>query len=151
MKKIVLLLLCSFVVLSCATQKKMSNLVNERDVPERYVKDMQRQRPNIEKRNWQKIDSTTYAVNFIENDNQTRVTYSNNFTETAWIVPSQYVPSAITDYISGNYPSATTQEVAIVDARNKKTYHATIDTKGSGIKTLEFDLNGNFLSEVIKK
>src|SRR5574344_873698 len=117
MKKIFILLLCSVAVLSCATQKKLSNLVNERDVPERYVKDMTRQRPNVEKRSWQKIDSTTYAVTFTDNDNLTRVTYGNNYTQTAWIVPVEYVPSAITEYISGNYPSAKTGEVAIVDAR----------------------------------
>src|SRR5574344_2832666 len=117
MKKIVFLLLCSIVVLSCATQKKLANSVNERDVPERYVKDIQRQKPNVEKRSWQKIDSTTYAVTFTDNDNLTRMTYGKNYTQTAWIVPTEYVPSAITEYISGNYPSAKTGEVAIVDAR----------------------------------
>ena len=151
MKKIFILLLCSVAVLSCATQKKLSNLVNERDVPERYVKDMTRQRPNVEKRSWQKIDSTTYAVTFTDNDNLTRVTYGNNYTQTAWIVPVEYVPSAITDYIKGNYPSASVNEVSIVDARNRKTYQATIQPKGSSVKVLEFDVNGNFLSEVVNK
>jgi Protein of unknown function (DUF2874). len=151
MKKIFILLLCSVAVLSCATQKKLSNLVNERDVPERYVKDMTRQRPNVEKKSWQKIDSTTYAVTFTDNDNLTRVTYGNNYTQTAWIVPAEYVPSSITDYIKGNYPSAIVNEVSIVDARNRKTYQATIQPKGSNVKVLEFDINGNFLSEVVNK
>jgi len=151
MKKIFILLLCSVAVLSCATQKKLSNLVNERDVPERYVKDMTRQRPNVEKKSWQKIDSTTYAVTFTDNDNLTRVTYGNNYTQTAWIVPAEYVPSSITDYIKDNYPSAIVNEVSIVDARNRKTYQATIQPKGSNVKVLEFDINGNFLSEVVNK
>ncbi|MDD2488621.1 MAG: hypothetical protein PHD62_04070 [Bacteroidales bacterium] len=150
MKKIFLLVLCSVVVFSCSTQKGYKS-VNERDVPERYVNDLKKQRPNVEKRTWEMVDSTSYNVNFIDNGNQMRINYQKSGTQTQWIVPSEYIPSQITDYITTNYANSKIEEVSIADFKNKKTYHAKILTKKKESKILEFDLNGNFISEVIKK
>jgi PBP1b-binding outer membrane lipoprotein LpoB len=148
MKKFILLALTSIVVLSCSTQKQANKSVNERDVPERYVKDFTRQRPNVEKRTWEMIDSTSYNVNFVDNGNQMKIKYLKAATETSWIVPLEYVPSSITDYIKNNYPTAKIKEVAIVDSKNLKTYHAIITPSKKETKVLEFDLQGNFKSEV---
>lgn len=149
MKKIFLLILCSVVVLSCSTKKGYKS-VNERDVPERYVKDLTKQRPNVEKRTWEMVDSNSYNVNFIDNGTQMRIRYQKASTETCWIVPMEYVPSQITEYIKANYPESKLDEVAIVDVKNKKSYYATVSTKKSK-KVLEFDLTGVFTSEVINK
>ena len=149
MKKIFLLVLCSAVLFSCAT-KKGNKLVNERDVPERYVNDLKKQRPNIEKRTWEMVDSNSYNANFVDNGNQMRVKYTKSSTETCWIIPMEYVPTQITEYIKANYPESKLNEVAIVDVKNKKAYNATISTK-KGKKVLEFDLTGGFTSEVITK
>lgn len=148
MKKFFILALISVVVLSCSTQKQANQSVNERDVPERYVKDFTRQRPNVEKRTWEMVDSTSYNVNFEDNGNQMKIKYFRASTETNWIVPLEYVPSSITDYIKANYPEAKIKEVAIVDSKNLKTYHAIIAPSKKETKVLEFDLNGNFKSEV---
>lgn len=150
MKKIFLLVLCSIVVFSCSTKKTYKS-VNERDVPERYVNDLKRQRPNVEKRTWEMVDSTFYNVNFVDNGNQMRIKYEKASTQTDWIVPMEYVPSQITDYIKANYSDVKIEEVAIVDFKNKKTYNAKILTKKKETKVLEFDLNGEFKSEIIKK
>lgn len=150
MKKFFLLVLCSAVLFSCAT-KKGNKLVNERDVPERYVNDLKKQRPNIEKRTWEMVDSNSYNANFVDNGNQMRVKYTKSSTETCWIVPAEYVPTQITEYINTNYPNSRISEVSIVDSRNVKTYNASIITKKKEIKVLEFDLNGAFKSERISK
>lgn len=147
MKKIFLLALCSVVVFSCSTKQGYKS-VNEREVPERYVNDLKRTRPNIEKRTWEMIDSTSYNVYFVENGNQVRVKYLKTGTETDWIVPMEYVPSQITDYINETYPGAKINEVSIVDFKNKKTYHARILTKKKESKVLEFDLSGDYKSDV---
>jgi len=149
MKKFFLLILCSVVIFSCATKKEYKS-VNERDVPERYVKDLTKQRPNVEKRTWEMVDSNSYNVNFIDNGTQMRIQYQKASTETCWIVPMEYVPTQITEYIKANYPESKLNEVAIVDVKNKKAYNATISTK-KGKKVLEFDLTGVFTSEVITK
>ena len=149
MKKIFLLILCSAAVLSCSTTKGFKS-VNERDVPERYVKDLTKQRPNVEKRTWEMVDSNSYNVNFIDNGTQMRIQYQKASTETCWIVPMEYVPSQITEYIKANYPESKLDEVAIVDVKNKKAYYATVSTK-KGKKVLEFDLTGVFTSEIINK
>ncbi|HBN05719.1 MAG TPA: hypothetical protein DD434_08020, partial [Bacteroidales bacterium] len=99
MKKIFLLVLCSVVVFSCATMKG-NKMVNERDVPERYVNDLKKQRPNIEKRTWEMVDSNSYNANFVDNGNQMRIKYTKASTETCWIIPFEYVPSQITEYIN---------------------------------------------------
>jgi len=146
MKKIFLLVLCSVVVFSCSTKQSYKS-VNERDVPERYVNDLKRTRPNVEKRTWEMVDSTSYNVNFMDNGNLVRVKYQRTGTQTNWIVPMEYVPSQITDYVKENHPNAKINEVAIVDFKNKKTYHVNILTKKES-KTLEFDLDGNYKSDV---
>lgn len=147
MKKVFLLVLFSVVFVSCSTQKGYK-VVNERDVPERYVKDLKRIRPNIEKKTWEMVDSNSYNAFFIENGNQIRVKYQRTGTQTEWIVPMEYVPSQIIEYVDTNYPKAKIDEVAIVDYKNKKTYHADIHINKKETKTLEFDLNGNYKSDV---
>lgn len=150
MKKIFLLVLCSVVLFSCATMKG-NKMVNERDVPERYVNDLKKQRPNIEKRTWEMVDSNSYNANFVDNGNQMRIKYTKASTETCWIIPFEYVPSQITEYINSTYPKSKISEVSIVDSRNVKTYNASIVTKKKERKVLEFDINGNFKSERITK
>ncbi len=150
MKKIFLLVLCSVVLFSCATMKG-NKMVNERDVPERYVNDLKKQRPNIEKRTWEMVDSNSYNANFVDNGNQMRIKYTKASTETCWIIPFEYVPSQITEYINSTYPKSKISEVSIVDSRNVKTYNASIITKKKERKVLEFDINGNFKSERITK
>ncbi|MBP1645162.1 MAG: hypothetical protein H6Q16_737 [Bacteroidetes bacterium] len=150
MKKIFLLVLCSVVLFSCATMKG-NKMVNERDVPERYVNDLKKQRPNIEKRTWEMVDSNSYNANFVDNGNQMRIKYTKASTETCWIIPFEYVPSQITEYINSTYPKSKISEVSIVDSRNVKTYNASIVTKKKERKVLEFDINGSFKSERITK
>ncbi len=146
MKKFFLLVFSSVIIFSCVT-KKDNMLVNEREVPERYVNDLKRQRPNVEKRAWEMVDSNSYNAVFVDNGTQMRIKYTKAGTETHWIVPMEYVPSQITDYINQNYSGSKIKEVSIVDSRNLKTYNASILTKKKEKKVLEFDINGIFKSE----
>lgn len=146
MKKFFLLVFSSVIIFSCVT-KKDNMLVNEREVPERYVNDLKRQRPNVEKRAWEMVDSNSYNAVFVDNGTQMRIKYTKAGTETHWIVPMEYVPSQITDYINQNYSGSKIKKVSIVDSRNLKTYNASILTKKKEKKVLEFDINGIFKSE----
>ncbi|MDR0971824.1 MAG: hypothetical protein LBM25_05525 [Bacteroidales bacterium] len=147
MEKIIFLISLVAILVSCSTTKNR-NLVNEKDVPARYVNDFKKNRPNAQKSSWEKVDSLSYKAIFTDNNNQMQILYSKTGTQTSWIVPLQYVPSAITDYITKNYPSYKLQEVSISDVKNKKVYNAVIKLNKKEVKTLEFDLNGEFKSEV---
>ena len=154
MKKIGLLFIIIAITLSCSTIDNIFNKsngptykqVNERDVPERYIKDLKSKRPKLTQIKWEKIDSLTYNAKFMDNGNNMRVKYSNTGTETHWIVPMEYIPSNITDHIKANYKEYKTHEVYIADIRNKKVYRAGIYNKND-YKVLEYDLMGALENE----
>lgn len=152
MKKIVLLVLVASITFGCASimssKKTTYKQVNERDVPERYVKDLKRQRPTVVQPKWEQVDSVTYNANFVEKGNDVRIQFSNKGTSTYWLVPTEYVPTNITDYVAETYKDFKIEEVTIADINNRKVYRAFIRSKKE-VKTLEFDLTGKFTSEAI--
>lgn len=158
MKKILLLFVVAVLSFSCSNIQNVFNKtegatykqINEREVPERYVKDMKYNRPKINQVKWEKVDSLTYNAKFVDNNNNMRVKYSNTGTETHWIIPSEYIPSNINDFIKSSYKDYKSNEVYIADIRNKKVYRACISNKRDkkDIRVLEFDLVGQFSSEV---
>lgn len=146
MKKFLLVLLTAMFVVSCSSGIKTAyKPINERDVPERYVKDFSRLRPGALRPSWMQIDSLTYGVRFVENENDIEMRFSKTGIETYWLIPLQYTPDNIAKYIDteSEYAGYKLKDLKLFDIRNEKGYRAMI-TKKKEVRYLDFDLNGNF-------
>ena len=148
MKRMILSLCAVAMMAGCATtQKEKYKSIRENEVPEKYSRDFHKRRADVEQVNWQMADSNCYIASFKSNENTVRMKFRNTSVETSWLIPSEYTPSNITDYIKANYEGYKTEEVNIVEIRNQKTYRVSIYKKKE-FKLLEFDLQGTFVQEV---
>ncbi len=144
MKKYVIILATALVMISCGSTKKSPyKSVDQRDVPERYLKDFIKQRPEVKDVRWEMADSTTYFANFTSNDNACIMKFTRNSTGMYYVIPKQYIPTDITDFIKSSYPEYKLQEAYITDIKNVKCYEVHI-AKKDDTKKLQFDLKGNF-------
>ena len=144
MKKYTLLLLAGLVIYGCAgTKKSAYKSVEERDVPERYVKDFHKRYADVKNVKWEMADSTLYFANFKTEDNDCIMKFTRTSTEMMYVVPMEYLPSAISDYVKAEYPEYKIQEAYITDIKNQKSYLIPIEKAGEKLN-LQFDLKGNF-------
>lgn len=131
-----------------------SVMVNEKDVPQRYVKDLAKRYPEVKNVVWMKVDSLIYDANFVNNNNEVSIRFSNKGVETSWNVNLEYIPASIKTYVSEKYPKYKIRKLAIIDIRNKKTYSATISKKflfwTKDTKVLNFEIDGKFIDESTK-
>ena len=148
MKKTFLIILACGMIGGCAsTGKSKYKSVNATEEPEKYTREFNKRRADVEQVNWQMVDSNCYIASFNSNNNQVSMKFNNTNVETRWNVPLEYTPSNITEYISTQYMDFKIEEVNIVEIRNKKTYRVDISKKKES-KLLEFDLLGKFVKEV---
>lgn len=144
MKKYVLIVALAGVMFACAGSKKSTNKsVDARDVPERYLNDFTKRRPEIKDVRWEMADSTTYFANFKSNGNDCIIKFTKNSTGTYYVIPNEYIPTNITDYVQNNYANYKLQKAYITDIKNVKCYEIHIANKTEA-KKLQFDLQGNF-------
>ena len=131
-----------------------SVMVNQKDVPQRYVKDLSKRYPEVKNVVWMKVDSLIYDANFVNNNNEVSIRFSNKGVETSWNVNLEYIPASIKTYVSEKYPKYKIRKLAIIDIRNKKTYSATISKKflfwTKDTKVLNFEIDGKFIDESTK-
>lgn len=138
------LLLAGLVMFGCSGLKNAAyKSVDERDVPERYVKDFHQRHKDIKEVRWQMADSTVYFANFKTEDNDCIMKFTLTTTEMRYIIPKEYLPSSITDFVKTDYPEYKIQESYITDVRNNKSYLIVVAKKGESLN-LQFDLKGNF-------
>ncbi|MCF0210682.1 MAG: hypothetical protein HUK18_05160 [Bacteroidales bacterium] len=145
MKKYALIVVAVLLFAACATQKSPYKSVDQRDVPERYIKDFTKKYADIDLKDvkWEMADTVTYFANFNTVDNTCLVKFTRTGTETFYVIPKEYIPSDITDYIKENYSGYSIGNVYITDSKNQKNYQVEINKKGDS-KKLQFDLRGNF-------
>lgn len=144
MKKYVLIVASALIVMSCSSTKKSPyKSVDQRDVPERYLKDFIKHRPEVKDVRWEMADSTTYFANFKSNGNDCIMKFTQTSTGMYYVIPNEYIPSDITDYIKAEYPEYKLQNAYITDIKNVKCYEVRINKKDD-LKKLQFDLKGNF-------
>jgi len=148
MKKVFITMMCVAAFVACTSPKKTTYpVVDERDVPEKFVRDLQRQKPGIEQVKWEKIDSLTYRANFEAGGNKMRMQFTNASTESSWIIPLEYCEN-ITNYVAENYKGYKVQEVVLAEIDKKtKAYFATIYRKGEEMQ-LQFDLQQKYQREI---
>ncbi|MDO5759478.1 MAG: hypothetical protein Q4Q06_00465 [Bacteroidota bacterium] len=144
MKKYILFFLVGLVLMGCSgTKKSAYKSVDERDVPERYVKDFHKRYAEVKEVKWQMADSTIYFANFKTEDNDCIMKFTLTSTEMRYIIQLDWLPSNITDFVATEYPEYKIKEAYITDVRNKKSYLVVIAKKGETLN-LQFDLKGNF-------
>ncbi|MDR1005860.1 MAG: hypothetical protein LBL74_03225 [Bacteroidales bacterium] len=148
MKKAIILACCVALVAACGTTKKSSYpVVDERNVPEKFVKDFKKQKPGVEQVKWEKIDSLTYRANFASKGNQMRMVFTNAAVLSSWIIPLEYCEN-IKSYVHDVYGGYKINEVLLSELdRKKKVYIVTI-SKGKNVRQLEFDLTQQFVKEL---
>lgn len=144
MRKYVLLFLALTTLVACNSLKKSAyKSVDQRDVPERYLKDFLKKHPDIKDVRWQMADSNTYYANFNSADNECIVEFTKTSTKTYYVIPLEYIPSDISDYVKTNYTDYKISKAYITNFRNSNDYEIWISQKKETIK-LQFDIKGNF-------
>lgn len=147
-----MLIMAMMIATQTAVLAQKSVVVSEKDVPERFVKDLSKRYPELKNVEWMKVDSLVYDANFVSNNNPMTMRFSNKGVETSWHVNLEYTPAAIKTYVVENYPKYKVRKLAIVDIRNKKVYKATITKKflfwTRDTKVLNFEIDGKFIDAV---
>ena len=101
--------------------------VSDKDVPERYIKDFQRQVSNADNVKWFFIDSLIYDAHFTnESGTHTSYRFSPKGTEVRWYIDEKYYPHAILTTIEEMHPGFKVKELYALQIKNKVTYQALI-------------------------
>lgn len=146
-----LLLMCNM-----AAFAQNGKSVNEKDVPERYVKDFHRQAQDVDKVQWEFIDSMVYDAYYVNaSGTQTAIRFSPKGSETRWYIEPKYYPHAIMDYIATAHPNYKVKDLYLISIKNKTTYQVLAGKrKGLFIKKwrnmmyLNFETDGKFIDEI---
>ncbi|MBQ2508726.1 MAG: hypothetical protein II532_03045 [Bacteroidales bacterium] len=155
MKKIVTIALM-LILAQTAVMAQKAKSVNERDVPERYVRDFQNKGINAKDLHWTMVDSLVYDATYVD-ENGTTVAYrfSPKGTETRWFVEEKYYPHAIKDTVAQNYPKHKITELYVLSIKNKMTYQVRIAKKGGlfcrkekDVKLLNFETDGKLIDVI---
>lgn len=155
MRKI-LLLTAALLLVQTTLFAQNGKSVSEKDVPERYVKDLHRQVGNENKVEWQMIDSLIYDALFV-NENGTRTAYrfSPKGFETRWFIEEEYYPHNILDQINETHPGYKVKDLYILLIKNKSTYQVLIGQrkgffvkKWKNMRLMNFETDGKFIDEI---
>lgn len=132
--------------------------VQDKDVPERYVKDFQRLASDAENVEWFMVDTMVYDASYT-NSNGTRTAYrfSPRGTETRWYVEEKYYPHAITSKLQELHPGYKIKELYALNVKNKVTYQVLAGQrkgflffakKWKHMRLLNFETNYKFIDEI---
>ncbi|MBP5516766.1 MAG: hypothetical protein J6X86_07445 [Bacteroidales bacterium] len=155
MKKI-LVLTAALVLSQTLLFAQNGKSVSEKDVPERYVKDFNRQVQNAENPKWEMIDSMVYDVRYVnESGTVTAYRFSPKGTETRWYIEEKYYPQSITDYIKDNYSGYKVKELYALQVKNKVTYQVLAGKRKGlfakrwkSMRYINFETDGKFIDEI---
>ena len=154
MKKI-LAVAAAFLLCQVAVMAQKPKAVAEKDVKVNYVKDFQRQVKDATDVAWFQVDSLTYKVIYLDNENSRQaMLFSNTGSETHYYVDKEYYPAAVKDTVSHLFPKYTIDEVWVRKVRGKMTYQASVVQKGGFLwwkkvkdcKTLNWEVDGKYIN-----
>ena len=130
--------------------------VSEKDVPERYVKDLHRQVQDVKDVDWRLIDTLIYDACFV-NESGTRTAYrfSPKGMETRWYVDEKYYPHSIVQKIQEMHPGYKVKELYALQIKNKVTYQAIggmrkgfFTKKWKKMHLMNFETDSKFIDEI---
>ncbi len=132
--------------------------VSEKDVPERFVKDFQRQIKNATNVKWYMVDSLVYDAYFVnEGGTKSACRFSSKGTETRWYVEEKYYPHAIVEMVESMHPGYSIKELYALQIKNKVTYQALVGKKKGflffrktwkNMRYMNFETDGKFIDEI---
>ncbi len=130
--------------------------VQQRNVPERYVKDFNKKAEKPSKVSWQMIDSLVYEARYTNaSETECAMRFSPKGSETRYFVDTKYYPHAITDSVANNHPGYKIKELYILEIKNKCTYQVLIgkskglfSKKWKNMRYMNFETDGKFIDEV---
>lgn len=130
--------------------------VSEKDVPERYIKDFNRQTQNAKNVEWRLIDTLIYDACFT-NDHGTKTAYrfSPKGMETRWYVEEKYFPHNIVDKVQEMHPGYKIKELYALQIKSKVTYQALVGQrkgfftkKWRNMRLMNFETDSKFIDEI---
>ncbi len=130
--------------------------VSEKDVPERYIKDFNRQVNDAKNVDWRLIDTLIYDACYT-NDKGTKTAYrfSPKGMETRWYVDEKYYPHAIVTKIQEMHPGFKIKELYALQIKNKVTYQAIVGQrkglftkKWKKMHLMNFETDSKFIDEI---
>lgn len=130
--------------------------VSEKDVPERYIKDFNRQTRNAKNVEWRLIDTLIYDACFTnENGTKTAYRFSPKGMETRWYVEEKYFPHNIVDKVQEMHPGYKIKELYALQIKNKVTYQALVGQrkgfftkKWRNMRLMNFETDSKFIDEI---
>lgn len=130
--------------------------VSEKDVPERYIKDFNRQTQNAKNVEWRLIDTLIYDACFTnENGTKTAYRFSPKGMETRWYVEEKYFPHNIVDKVQEMHPGYKIKELYALQIKNKVTYQALVGQrkgfftkKWRNMRLMNFETDSKFIDEI---
>ena len=149
MKKIFAFL--AFVALfQVAAFAQKNKTVAEQDVPERYVKDFQRQAPHAKNPVWRSESNDIYSVTFNNGDLKQSYRFTPKGMETRWAVDTKYTPQAIKDTLAHKYKKYKVRELNVLNVKNHSCYEVRISLskkKDKSPRLLTFETDGKFVDD----
>lgn len=130
--------------------------VQEKNVPERYVKDFNKNADSPKNVQWTLIDSMVYEAHYTSgSDNECAIRFSPKGLEKRYYIDSRYYPHSIMDSISANHPGYKVKELYILEIKNKSTYQVLIGKrkglfvkKWRNMRYMNFETDGKFIDEI---
>ena len=130
--------------------------VSAKDVPERYVKDFNRQAPDVKNVDWRIIDTLIYDAIYVnEKGTKTVYRFSPKGTETRWYVEEKYYPHSIVEKIQELHPGYKIKELYALQIKNKVTYQTLVGQrkglftkKWKNMRLMNFETDSKFIDEI---
>lgn len=130
--------------------------VSEKDVPERYVKDFNRQVTDVKNVEWRFIDTLIYDACYVNaNGTKTAYRFSPKGTEVRWYVEEKYYPHAIINKIEETHSGYKIKELYALQIKNKVTYQVLIGQrkgfftkKWKNMRLMNFETDYKFIDEI---
>ncbi len=141
MKKLLVIAMIAILGQSAVMAQK-AKTVKEQDVPSTYVRDFQKTAPNAKDVNWTMLDSVSYEVFFLsENNNKESILFTKKSTETRYYIEDKWYPQAIKDTVSNMYPKHKISSLYVRNVKNNATYQARVARMKGWFKKKESDVH----------
>ena len=150
MKKI-FALLAVILAFQAGVYAQKPKTVAEQDVPDRYVKDFQRQATDVKNVVWTSEGSDIYKVSFDNGDLKQSFRFTPKGMETRWAVDTKYTPQAIKDTMAHKYKKYKVRELNVLNVKNHSSYEVRISLskkKDKSPRVLTFETDGKFIDDM---
>jgi hypothetical protein len=140
MKRIIILSVCLLIGLCAIAQK-----INKADVPLNIIKIYQSKMIDSLPATWE-LKNDNYIAHFSKSDLNANMVISdkNEWVNTQWEIPSEYLPKKVKEYISANYAGYKTSKTRIEYKPGGEFYLVELKKKKE-LRVLRFSVKSEFI------